>query len=520
MIELELNNIKKNYGLKNILDEMSFEVKTGERVGIIGANGSGKSTILKIIKGEENSNAGTVNIRKMATIGYLKQFYKTEENDMIVKDFLMQSFSELSEIEKQMKQMENQMKLITDESELQKIVNKYGKIQEKYITLGGYEVEEKFSRICSSFKFDEKYLNKQYNLLSGGEKTVVNLAKILLKNPSILLLDEPTNHLDIETLEWLEKFLVSYKGTIVIVSHDRYFLDKVITKTILIENGKAKIYNGNYTYFLEEDERRTLAEFEVYKSQQKKIEKMKQSIKTLRQFGQLAGNEMFFKRAKSIEKRLEKMELVDKVVLEKKKINLDFKVSGRSGNDVLHLENLTKKYGEKVVLKNINFDIYWGEKVCLSGKNGSGKSTLIKMIMGYDNNYNGEIKIGTNVDVGYIPQEIKFKNENETILNYFIKNFIGTETEARRVLANFMFYKDDVLKKLSTLSGGEKVRLKLANLITRRKNLLILDEPTNHLDISTREILESTLLEYEGTILFVSHDRYFIKKVANRIIKI
>ena len=327
MIEIELNNIKKKYSLENVLNGVSFEIKTGERVGLIGANGSGKSTILKIIEGTENFNSGSLNIRKIATLGALNQFYEKEEDNTLVKNFLMQSFSEIRDIEKRMNELENQMKVITNQDELQNVINKYGKLQEKFINFGGYEIQEKMSRICAGFKFDEKYLNKKYNLLSGGEKTVVNLAKILLKNPSILLLDEPTNHLDIETLEWLEKFLSSYKGTIVIVSHDRFFLDKVVTKTILIENGKAKIYNGNYTYFLKEDERRTLAEFEVYKSQQKKIEKMKQSIKTLRKFGQLAGNEMFFKRAKSIEKRLEKMETLDKVTLEKKAIGLDFKIS-------------------------------------------------------------------------------------------------------------------------------------------------------------------------------------------------
>jgi len=285
---------------------------------------------------------------------------------------------------------------------------------------GGYELDEKFKKICSGFKFDKEFLSKPYNSLSGGERTIINLAGILLKNPNILLLDEPTNHLDIEMLEWLENFLIDYKGTIFLISHDRYFLDKVATKTILLENGKTKIYLGNYSYFVKEDERRTLVEFEVYKSQQKQIEKMKESIKKLRAFGNLAGNEMFFKRAKSIEKRLEKLELVDEISLEKRKFPININASNRSGKDVLTIKNLNKSYGERYIFNNFNMEVYYGEKIHLKGKNGSGKSTLVKIILGEDNNYSGEVRLGSSVKIGYIPQEIKFTNENNTILEYFI----------------------------------------------------------------------------------------------------
>ena len=304
------------------------------------------------------------------------------------------------------------------------------------------------------------------------------------------------------------------------ISHDRYFLDEVTTKTILLEEGKQKIYLGNYTYFLEEDERRTLAEFEVYKSQQKQIAKMKESIKTLRKFGEIAKNEMFYKRAKSIEKRLEKMQVIDKVTLEKRKINLDIKMNNRSGNDVLRVKRLSKKYGDNIIFEDLNFEIFNKEKVCIVGKNGAGKSTLLKIILGQEKDYEGQIEIGSNVKIGYIPQEIKFENEEETIFESFMKIYVGNETDARRFLAKFMFYGEEVFKKLSKLSGGEKVRLKLAQLITKDVNFLLLDEPTNHLDISTREVLENTLQEYDGTILFVSHDRYFINKISNRKIEI
>ena len=396
----------------------------------------------------------------------------------------------------------------------------YGKIQEKYITLGGYEKQEKFCKICSKFKIDEVMLKQNYNNLSGGEKTKINLAKLLLKNPDILLLDEPTNHLDIESMNFLEELILKYKGTILIVSHDRYFLDKVITKTVLLENGKENIYFGNYSYFLEEDERRILSQFENYKNQQKQIEKMKESIKTLRKFGEIAKNEMFFKRAKSIEKRLEKMEVLEKVDIDKKTIDLKFIIENRSGKDVLKIENLTKSFDEKVIFQNANMFLTYGEKVSLIGKNGSGKSTLIKMILGIDKAYSGELKIGTSIKLGYIPQNIIFENINQTILEYFMEESNLSETQARCKLAKYGFRGEDVFKKIGKLSGGEKVRLILIKLIQKDVNFLILDEPTNHIDIDTREILEEALKQYTGTVLFVSHDRFFINKIATRILNI
>ena len=376
MIEIELNNIKKNYGLKNVLDGVSFEIKTGERIALIGDNGSGKSTILKIISGEEKADSGKVNIRKEAEIGYLKQVYPNENDSIVVEEYLKRSFKKYFDMEKRLKELE--VLMLDENQNIENLIKRYGRLQEEYITLGGYELEEKFKKICSGFKFKTEFLNKKYNTLSGGEKTIVNLATILLKNPDVLLLDEPTNHLDIETLEWLEKFLNSYKGTVVLISHDRYFLDKVVNKIILLEKGKTIVYFGNYSYFVKEDERRTLAEFEKYKNQQKQIEKMKESIKKLRSFGELEQNESFFKRAKCIEKRLEKLEVLDKVSVEKKKLPINIKMSSRSGKDVLIIKNLNKKYGEKVVFNNFNMEVYFGEKVRITGENGSRKINFNK----------------------------------------------------------------------------------------------------------------------------------------------
>ena len=371
MIEIELNNIKKNYGLKNVLDGVSFEIKTGEKIALIGDNGSGKSTILKIISGEEKADSGKVNIRKEAEIGYLKQVYPNENDSIVVEEYLKRSFKKYFDMEKRLKELE--VLMLDENQNIENLIKRYGRLQEEYITLGGYELEEKFKKICSEFKFKTEFLNKKYNTLSGGEKTIVNLATILLKNPDVLLLDEPTNHLDIETLEWLEKFLNSYKGTVVLISHDRYFLDKVVNKIILLEKGKTIVYFGNYSYFVKEDERRTLAEFEKYKNQQKQIEKMKESIKKLRSFGELEQNESFFKRAKCIEKRLEKLEVLDKVSVEKKKLPININMSSRSGIDVLIIKNLNKKYGGKVVFNNFNMEVYFGEKVRITGENGSRK---------------------------------------------------------------------------------------------------------------------------------------------------
>ena len=520
MIEIELNKIKKNYGLKNILDGFSLELKTGERVALIGRNGSGKSTILKIIAKQESVDSGTINIRSGAKIGILNQIYENEKEDISVEKFLYKSFEEILKVEKKLNKLETQMSTEVNADKLEKIINEYGRMQERFSLMGGYEIQERFNKICSRFYINKELLKQSYNLLSGGEKTRVNLAKLLLTQPEILLLDEPTNHLDIHSLEVLEELILKYKGTVLIVSHDRYFLDKVINKTVLLENGKENIYYGNYSYFLKEDERRTLAQFENYKNQQKQIEKMKESILTLRKFGDLAGNEMFFKRAKNIEKRLEKMEIIDRVDLNKKSLDLKFNIKKRSGNDVLKLENVEKKFDQKVIFKDANLTLNYGEKAALIGKNGSGKSTLIKMILGQDTNFQGELKLGTSIKIGYISQNIIFEDNEKTVLDYYLEGNNLSETEARSKLAKYGFRQESTFKRIGKLSGGEKVRIILMKLIQKDINFLILDEPTNHIDIDTREILEEALKEYKGTVLFVSHDRFFINAIANRVLNI
>ena len=513
MIEIGLNKVEKSFGNKKVLKNISFEVKTNEKVALIGQNGSGKTTLLKLISKEDNPTSGEITIRKDATIAVLEQKPKVEWNNIIVKDILYSSFAKINELEKKLKVEEEKLSTATDK-DLEKVIKRYTNLQEEFISLGGYEINSKVEKIIAGFKV-EKLIDKKYATLSGGEKTIINLMVILLQEPDIMLLDEPTNHLDIDTLEWLENFLKNCKKTILIVSHDRYFLDKVVTKTILIDNGESEIFNGNYSYYLEENENRIMREFNEYKNQQKQIDAMKSSIKRLREYGKLAYpcGEKFFRRAASIEKRLEKIEVLDKPN-EKKTIPLNFEFDKRSGNDVIELNRFNYSIGDKELFKNTNLFIKYQERVCLMGKNGSGKSTLIKEII----NGNPKIKIGSNIEIGYIPQEIIFEDETTTVLEEAHKYFNGPEDNLRSALYKFLFYGEGVFVRLNKLSGGERIRLKMFCLMQKKNNLLILDEPTNHIDINTKEILEEALNNYNGTILLISHDRYFINKVATRIV--
>lgn len=518
MIEISFNKVYKNFGFGNILDGVSFEVQTGEIVALIGNNGEGKSTILNIINKDENINDGIVTIRNGSKIGYLKQIVEKEDNTT-VQDILNRSLKEIFDMEEKLFDYEMKMEKASSE-ELDKLIVKYTNLQDKFIEKDGYAVHKKLGKVIKGFKI-EYLLNMNYNNLSGGEKRIVSLASLILEEPDILLLDEPTNHLDIDTLEWFEDYLKGIKKTVLIVSHDRYFLDRVTTKIFYLERGTIDIYHGNYTYFEEEKEKRIMIEFENYKNQQKKIEAMKESIKRLKEFGQKAsptGGEIFFKRAASIQKRLDKMEVLEKRK-ENKELNLDFSIEHRSGKDVLKIKNKDLFIGDRLLIKSIHFDLEYGDKTCIIGKNGTGKSTLIKYIM---NLYNSDIideniKLGSNIKIGYIPQEITFEDNNKTLYDYARYIFDGEDRLLRSKLFNFHFFNNDMLKKVGTLSGGEKVRLKLFELMEKNSNFLILDEPTNHIDIETRTILEDALLSYKGTLLFISHDRYFINKIATRI---
>ncbi|MGM9878095.1 MAG: ribosomal protection-like ABC-F family protein [Bacilli bacterium] len=510
MIEISVNKVSKNYGFNTVLSNISFDIKTNERVALIGSNGCGKTTLLKIIKGLETQDDGNVFIRKDASIGYLTQIPNRESEDVIANEVYLRGVKELLELDNRINSFVNSMK------DTSKDIKELSLMQEEYRIKGGYELKSKIEKIKHGFKLSNDLLNTKYNDLSGGEKTIINLASLILSNPDILLLDEPTNHLDIETLEWFEEYINNYKGSIVIVSHDRYFLDKVVNKVICLEHGSEDVYYGNYTYFLEESEKRFILQFQKYKNQQKEIKAIKEAIKRLKEWGTKSDNPIFFKRAASMEKRLEKMNLIEKPK-EKSELKLNLNIENRSANHVLEIQHLDMNIDNKKLLCDANLQIIYKDKVCLMGKNGCGKTTLIKNII---NNTHKNIKLGANVKIGYIPQEIRFDNEELTIYEYVRSFFVGSESELRSKLHQFYFGEEAIDKKIKYISGGEKVRIKLLELILKDANFLILDEPTNHIDIDTKEILEESLLKFEGTILFISHDRYFINKIATKIVRI
>lgn len=510
MIEISLNKINKSYGFNNVLNNLSFDVKTNERVALIGSNGCGKTTTLKIIMGIESYDSGNISIRKESKIGYLTQMPPKEDDNVSAKSVYLRGVQELIDLENKINDFVENM------SSNEKDIKLLDKLQEEFRISGGYSLKEKIEKIRNGFKITNELLDREYNKLSGGEKTLINLASIILSNPDILLLDEPTNHLDIDTLEWFEEYLSSYNGTVVIISHDRYFLDRTVNKIIEIENGNANIYHGNYSYYLKESEKRLMVEFQNYKNQQKEIKALKEAIERYKVWGAKSDNPMFFRRAKAIETRLEKMEVIEKPKT-KSELRINLNVEDRTSNRVMVISNLDLKIGNKELLRNSHMEVYYKERVCLMGKNGAGKTTLIKNIL---NNTHDNIKLGTNIKIGYIPQEIRFDNEDLTIYEHMRKIFVGSESELRSKLNQFYFTADNIDKKVKNLSGGEKVRLKLLELILKNANFLILDEPTNHIDIDTREILEESLLAYDGTILFISHDRYFINKIATKIVMI
>ena len=511
MIDINISKVCKSFGFDLILNNIDITVQKGEKVGLIGTNGSGKSTILKIIAGQESIDSGSLSIRNNISIGYLSQI--PEKKDIIVKDYINSAFKEIIELKEKLERYED--KLLTEDY---KVITKYMNLQEKFISLGGYEYETKIQKILPVFNITEEILNRNFNTLSGGEKTIISLIRLLLQEPDVLLLDEPTNHLDINKMIWLEKTLKNYKGTIILVSHDRYFMDNVINKVYLLTKRGIEVYHGNYSYYIKESENRLLLELKNYKDQQKQITAMENSIKRLKEYGRLcgpSGGEIFFRRAASIEKRLEKLEKLDKPE-DKKKLNITFDTASRSGKDVLTINNLNLSYGTKEIFNNLNLSIKYQDRLCLVGDNGVGKSTLIKEIL----KGNNSIKLGSNIKIGYIPQEIGFEDINLSVLEEARKYFIGPEQYLRSALFKYLFAGENIYKKIKYLSGGEKVRLKIFCLIQNSYNFLILDEPTNHIDIDTREMLEESLMEFTGTILFVSHDRYFINKIATGIIEI
>lgn len=535
MFELSLVNVKKYMEATLVLKNINFQVYSGEKVGIVGVNGSGKTTVLKLIAGilpmdycvgypgatSPGYDEGFINKPSGATCAYLEQIPQYE-NGIKVIDVLKMAFSEVYEIEEKMHKLEDEMKVLKGE-ELERSLKQYSRLVQSYEVKGGYNTEEKLAKICTGLKFTQNFLDKEFNLLSGGEKTTVILGKLLMDNPDILLLDEPTNHLDMDSIEWLERYLNNYDGIVIIVSHDRYFLDNVVSKIIEIEDMESKIYKGNYSSYVKQKEEKLLEQMHNYKEQQKEIKSMESTIKDLRDWAIRADNSKFFKRAASMEKRLERMksnEDAQKPKIENKTMKLNFKNSERSGEETIKAKGLCKSYIDKVIFNEADLLINFKERVALVGPNGSGKTTFLKMLLGEEAPDKGTVELGANVKVGYLPQVITFDNEEYTVIQAFRDYISILEGQAREYLSKFMFFGNSVFKKVKALSGGERIRLKLSMLLYEDINLLILDEPTNHLDIDSIETLEEALEEFKGTIFFISHDRYFINKIGERIIAI
>ena len=517
MIILSCNNLTKSFGVESILENIIFTVNEGDKIGVIGVNGTGKTTLFKIISGIYGYDSGEIYTSKDCEIGYLEQNTNFYSDNTIFTEVL-EVFSDLIKMEEDLRKMECEISDKSSENnspDLQKLMDNYSHKLELFQNSNGYGYKSEAKGVLKGLGFNDDELEKPIKILSGGEKTRVLLAKLLLKKPTLLLLDEPTNHLDSDALEWLELFLKQYKGTVILISHDRYFLDQSVNRIFEIHNKKLKAYNGNYSYYVEKSAIDKEIERKTYEDQQKEIKKQEESIERLKAY----GREKHLKRARSKEKALSKIEVLDRPDGERKRAKIKFIPAVESGNDVLAVRDVGMRFPDKVLFKDLNLDIYRGEKVALIGPNGAGKSTLFKIIMNELQPMEGEVKFGTNVNTAYFHQEQKTLNLDNTVIDeIWDANPHLTQTEVRNMLGAFLFENEDVFKKISSLSGGERARVAILKLILSQSNFLLLDEPTNHLDIDSKEVLEEALVNYTGTIFTISHDRYFLNKVVDKIL--
>ncbi len=510
---LSVSNIHKSFNEIPVLRNVSFHIEDYDKAAIVGINGAGKTTLLRIIMGELSADEGIVTVSRDKTIGYLSQ-HEAVSGDNTIYDELLSVKQELIDLEQKMRAVELQMKTASGDA-LQQLMNAYTNLTHDFETGGGYAYRSELTGVLKGLGFQEEEFGRSVSTLSGGQKTRVALGKLLLLKPDLIILDEPTNHLDMSSITWLETYLLNYRGAVIIVSHDRYFLDRIANKVIELDNTKATVFTGNYSDYAARKEALRAAEYSAYMKQQQEIRHQEAVIEKLRSF----NREKSIRRAESRVKMLNKLEVLDKPTEVRADMHLTLEPKFTSGNDVLHVEELSKSFGSLTLFEHLSFDIKKGEHVAIIGDNGTGKTTILKLINELTAPDTGEIRLGSNVAVGYYDQEHHVLHMEKTLFEEISDDYPSlTNTEIRNTLAAFLFTGDDVFKQVRTLSGGERGRVSLAKLMLSEANFLILDEPTNHLDIMSKEILEDALNAYTGTVLYVSHDRYFINKTASRIL--
>ena len=512
MIDISVSGLVKEFEVgSKILDGLTFQVDTGERVGLLGPNGCGKTTLLRILTGVVDYDEGEVMIAPGKRLGLISQI-PVYPQGYTVEDVIDTAFAPLHKMEEEMAALAGRM---ADGESDPAILSRYDKLTAAFQAGGGYETDTNKNKVCNGLSIPQAMREQPFDKLSGGEKTRVNLARLILEDTDILLLDEPTNHLDLRATEWLEEYLEKFKGTVLTVSHDRYFLDKVVNRIVEIQAGKAEFYSGNYSFYVVEKERRYEEKLRQYEKEQAKIEQLEKAAEQMRVWA-YSGMDKTFKRVKSMEKRIERMRTTDRPTRERK-MEVRFGEREFRGDEVLTIKGLTKSFGERTLFSNLSLEVAGGERIALLGDNGSGKTTLLKILLGEEEPDAGKVRMGPTVKVGYLPQHVHFDHPERNLVDTLIYEQDCTAQTARNRLAAFKFRGEDVFKPVSALSGGEQSRLRLCMLMDEKINLLILDEPTNHLDIQSREWIEEAVEEYEGNLLFVSHDRYFIDRFATRI---
>lgn len=516
MIILRAEGLIKYYGSNLVLKGIDLEIQENDRIGIVGRNGTGKTTLFKLLCGIEKPDEGSLNIKKGLKVGYLEQIPSAKEG-ATGETVLREAFKALEEIEAQIHRIGTLLENEANQSQAEALVSQLDDYQRRFELLGGYDTEQSLKRVCDGLALSQHLLDQPFSALSGGEKTRIMLGRILLEAPDVLLLDEPTNHLDMDALVWLESYLRQYKGAVLTISHDREFLDQTAQSILAFEEGRAKMWQGNYTQYKKDYDLWLYQQIEAYKTQQKKIREMEEAIKRFEDWGARADNPAMFAKARNMAKRIEKMDKIDRPNGNEKNMGLQFKSDGRTGNLVFVLKSVSGGYGERVLFKDLNAEVLYQDCAVLMGANGSGKTTLFKMLMEKHPLINGELKVGSRVKIGYLEQEVSFNNEEATVFECFNDATMIGEFTARGKLARFMFFTEDLSKKVSSLSGGERVRLKLCLMMEEGINVLLLDEPTNHMDIPSREVLEMALENFKGTVLMISHDRYFVKRLATKI---